>query len=149
MGAIVKEFETLKDQLPRNEAGFRKKMKENRSQWQSSLDEYARVWQCDAEKRAREWGEMVSFFDEKITVLTRRKNDTMLAFQQRPARQSEVDIIEKLEGLLQTKTMQLQNAIRDLQEYRSLRQRQEKDNSHRFGKPPKVGILPLAVATVH
>jgi hypothetical protein len=149
MTEIVKEFETLKDQLRRNRVSFVRKMKDNKSQWQSSLDEYARVCQCDAEKRALEWAEMVKFFDEKITVLTTRKNDAMLAFQERPARQSEVDIIGQLEGLLQTKTMQLQNAIRDLQEYRSLRLKQEKDASHRFGKPPKVGLLPLAVKTVH
>jgi hypothetical protein len=149
MTRLRKEFETLKDQMPRNEASFRKRMKDSNSEWQSSLDEYARICQCEAEKRAREWGEMVKFFDEKIVVLTKRKNDIMLAFQQRPPRQSEVTAIQQLEGLLQTKTMQLQNAIRDLQEYRSLRQQQEKDASHRFGKPPKVGVLPLAVKTMH
>jgi hypothetical protein len=149
MSGIAKEFEMLREQLLRTGTSFLKKMKDNRSQGQSSLDEYARVCQCDAEKRAREWSEMVKFFDEKIMVLTRRKNDAMLAFQQRPARQSEIEIIEQFEGLLHTKTIQLQNALRDLQEYRSLRQRQESDASHRFGKPPKVGVLPLSVKTVH
>jgi DNA repair exonuclease SbcCD ATPase subunit len=149
MSGIAKEFEMLKEQLLRTGTSFLKKMKDNRSQCQSSLDEYARVGQCDSEKRAREWREMVKFFDEKIMMLTRRKNDAMLAFQQRPARQSEIEIIEQLEGLLHTKTMQLQNALRDSQEYRSLRQRQESDASHRFGKPPKVGVLPLSVKTVH
>jgi hypothetical protein len=62
-------------------------------------------------------------------------------FQLRPPRQSELDIIEQLEAILQTKTIQLQNAVKDLQEYRKLRIEQEKSAARRFGKPPKVGVF--------
>jgi hypothetical protein len=149
MTAISQDSAAIKGQTATNANAFQRRMQGNCAQYQSSIDEYNRMMESEAEKRKHEWIELRRFFDDKFTVLTRKRDIAMQEFQQRPPRQSEIDIIGQLDGLLQTKTMQLQNAIKDLQEYRALRQKQEKDAAHRFGKPPKVGVLPLTVKITH
>jgi hypothetical protein len=37
-------------------------------------------------------------------------------YQMQPAKQTEIDVIEQLEGILHTKIMQLQQAVKDFQE---------------------------------
>jgi hypothetical protein len=74
----------------------------------------------------------------------------MLIFQRRPSRQSEIDVIEQLQAALQTKTMQLTNAIKDCQEYKALLIQAEKEGNARFGKGPKIGVLaPVQRVTSH
>jgi hypothetical protein len=116
-------------------------LKDNRSQYQSFLDEFARTAQGEADKREHDSYEMKKFCEEKVGILTRKKEDAITVFQMRPPRQSEIDIIEQLEALLHTKTIQLQNAVKDLQEYRKMRVEQEKTIAHRFRKPLKVGVF--------
>jgi hypothetical protein len=92
---------------------------------------------------------MRTFYDEKIAVLTRKRDKTQRQYQMQPPRQTEIDIIEQLEGILHTKIIQLQNAVNDYQEYRKLRVDQEKSVSHRFGHPPKVGVFGPTMKTTH
>jgi lipase chaperone LimK len=133
VSSIVQDFENLKDQLLKTGAAFQKRMKDSCSQCQSLFDE--------TDKRNRNWFEMRKFYEEKVGVLARKKDEAARLFQERPPRQSELDSIERLEALLQTKTMQLQNAVQALQEYRRMRVDFEKTVSHRFGKPPQVGVF--------
>jgi hypothetical protein len=149
MTAISQDHANVREQIATNGNAFQRRVRGNCAQHQSSIDEYNRMMESDAQKRGREWIELRRFFDDKFAVLTKKKDVAMQEFQQRPPRQSDIDIIGQLEGLLQIKTTQLQNAIKDLQEYRALRQKQEKETAHRFGKPPKVGVLPLTVKITH
>jgi hypothetical protein len=149
MSSIRQEIDRCQDELNKSQAPFQKKMKNYRSQYQSSIDEATRSYRCEAEKWAQEWIEIKNFLEEKIAVLTRRRDDMIEAFRQRPPRQSELDIIGPLDELLQAKTAQLQNALVEMQEYRELRQRQEDDTAHRFGKSRIVGIFPMVPKTSH
>jgi hypothetical protein len=141
ISSLLTDFQNLRDQLERTGIAFQKKLKDNCSQYQSSIDENIRTFRSEAEKRDRDWVEMRAFFEEKLGVLTKKRDDAMLLFQQRPSRQSEIDVIEQLNAALQTKTMQLSNALKDYQEYKGLLVQAEKAGHARFGKGPKIGVL--------
>jgi hypothetical protein len=149
VSAIVHDFEQFRAQLIKNGAAFQKRLKDSCSQYQSLIDEFIRTSKCETDKRNRDWYEMRTFYDEKTSVLTRKKDETQREYQMQPPRQTEIDIIERLEAMLHTKVMQLQNAVRDYQEYRKLRVDQEKSVSHRFGRPPKIGVFGPTVKTSH
>ena len=144
--ALVKDFEATKDQLAKNGAAFQKKLKDTRSQNQSSIDEYIRRSKTEAEKREADWNEMRLFYDEKISVLTKKRDEAIQVYEQRPPRQSEIDIIERLQNALQLKSTQLQTALKEYQEYRALMVHQEREYNSRFGKGPKVGVFAVQPA---
>jgi hypothetical protein len=141
ISGVSRDFENLRQQHGQSGEVFQRKLKGDCAQHQSSIDEYVRISEKEAEKRARDYDEMRTFYDEKLAVLTKKRDDALLIFQQRPPRQSEIDILEQLEATLQTKTIQLSNAIRDYQEFKLLLTQTEKDGHARFGKGPKIGVL--------
>lgn len=141
MEGVKKQYENLKEELIKSNTMYQKKMTSKKAMNQSSIDEYNRSSQTDLEKRSKDWNEMRKFYDEKISVLTKKREEAIQQFEKRPPRQSELDIIEKLQVNLQTRTMQLKNALKELTEYRTMLVKQEKEYNSRFGKGPKVGIL--------
>ena len=141
--SLVNDFENQKELLAKNGAAFQKKLKDMRSQNQSSIDEYIRRSKAEAEKREADWNEMRLFYDEKIAVLTKKRDEAIQVYEQRPPRQSEIDIIERLQNALQLKSTQLQTALKEYQEYRALMVHQEREYNSRFGKGPKVGVFAL------
>jgi hypothetical protein len=144
--SFEKDCESVNELAKRGHGAFQKKLRDGRSQYQSSLDECQRSATCEAEKRHRDWEEMRLFYEEKVAVLMKKRDDAIELYEKRPARQSELDVIEQLQALLQSKTMLLQNALKEVAEYRTLMIQQEKDVNQRFGKGPKVGVLGIASA---
>jgi hypothetical protein len=141
ISGMSRDLENLKAQREQSGAVFQKKLKDKCAQHQSSIDESVRTSEKEREKRSSDYDEMKAFYEEKLSVLTKKRDDAMLIFQQRPPRQSEIDVIEQLEATLQTKAIQLSNAIRDYQEFKLLLAQTEKEGHSRFGKGPKIGIL--------
>ena len=141
---MMLQYENLKEDFGKSIANFQKRLKDNNSQYQSTIDEFTRTSKEDLERRKNDWAEMQKFYEEKINVLTNKRDEAIQQFEKRPPRQSEIDIIEKLQMNLQTRTIQLKNAIKELTEYRTMLVKQEKEYNSRFGKGPKVGILSTA-----
>jgi hypothetical protein len=141
LSSFGRDFQAAKDQFSKAATAFEKKSRENCAQYQSSLSEIVRTLHIEQEKRRQDWLTMSAFYDEKIGVLSQKRESAMRVFNDSPSRQSEIDIITKLEGLCQTKMLQLNNAVSAYQDCKKLLVKQEKEGNRRFGKGPKVGTL--------
>lgn len=149
LNMLANENNTLKDQYSKSSASFNIKVKNNSSQYQSLLDEFERNSKAEATKRQSDWYEMRTFYEDKITNLSKKREEAIERFESRLPRQSEVDIIERLQNNLRLKTSQLQSLVQEFTEYRSMYVKQEKEYNQRFGKGPKVGVLAVANPKQH
>lgn len=87
------------------------------------------------------WSAMEIFYNEKIEVLEKKKEEIIAKFNSRPGRPCDIDRIELLTGRLKIIITQLKNNTRDLVEYKKLLVIKEKEYNQKFGRKPNVGVL--------
>jgi hypothetical protein len=136
MAQIAQEQDDVKKEIAMNASSFRKRLKASRSQHHSAVDESERRWAPELEEGDQDAVELRRFYDERLVVLRKKSSLAGLMLQTGPFRPAEIRIPDHLQGLLKTKMLQLQNAIKDLQEYGALPEQQQTDTAWRFGKTP-------------
>ncbi|EAY21609.1 hypothetical protein TVAG_013740 [Trichomonas vaginalis G3] len=87
------------------------------------------------------WQALELFYNEKIEVLEKKRDDLIEKFNTRPGRASDLERIELLTGRLKIILTQLKNNTRDLVEYKKLLIVKEKEYNEKFGRKPNVGVL--------
>lgn len=83
----------------------------------------------------------IGYYDERILVLTNKRDHFIELFNQKQSRPCDLEMIEKLQVRLQTTKMQLKNYINDMREYKSTMIDQEKKINKLFGVSHTVGVL--------
>ena len=143
MDVLTKKFADLKAELVKNGEAFNQKFKETEKINKTAIDEIDKRKSAEFDKAKNDWNALLEFYNEKITVLTKRRNKARQMMEKRPARQQEIDEAERLQGKLQLITQNLQTAMKELTEYRVILVSKEKEYQKRFGKSPKIGVLPI------
>ena len=143
MDMMKKKFSDLKAELVKNGEVFNQKFKETEKINKSAIDEIDKRKSAEFDKAKNDWNALLEFYNEKISVLTKRRNKARQMMEKRPARQQEIDEAERLQGKLQVITQNLQISMKELTEYRVILVSKEKEYQKRFGKSPKIGVLPV------
>ena len=141
MDILTKKFTDLKAELVKNGETFNQKFKETEKINKTAIDEIDKRKSAEFDKAKNDWNALLEFYNEKISVLTKRRNKARQMMEKRPARQQEIDEAERLQGKLQLITQNLQTAMKELTEYRVILVSKEKEYQKRFGKSPKIGVL--------
>jgi len=140
---IIKSLENLKLKLIDKGRDFQKLYTNNRSRLQSTLEEIQKGLRNDLHQQSRQWEAMKEFYEEKISVCQNERNIAKGKFDERPSRNQEITEIEKLTSSLHIITQRLQNATKEIREYRNILIKQEGEYNTRFGNGPKVGVLKM------
>lgn len=141
MNSLNKDIDVIGSEIEGNEKIFKQKLSSDARVSEAELSQYITERNEEIEKLMSDVKGILEFYEEKISVLVKRRNEARSTFAKQPSRESEVRLIDRLQNNLQIITNQLQQAVKDLTEYRIILVSKESVYNKKFGRTPRVGIL--------
>ena len=145
---LLKDIEESKKLAAEGDHGSDKVLLSNRSRHESEEIVLIKENEAEIQKINKDWSAMNDFYEERITVLQERVDKARNRMATLSPRPQEVAMIEKLTGDLSLITYRLKNAAIELKNDHELVLTQEKVYNQKFGKSPKIGILPTAKSSL-
>lgn len=148
------QLEQLNDQITQKKSMNTKQMIENNDNLQSmtklhveKIDSYKKEIEEMKKELMKKKNAMMEFLEEKFNIAINLNEEWKCKYSNRPSRESEIDIIDKLENHCKILTGILKSALKDITQYRKLNAAKEKEYNAKFGRNPSIGVMYTGVST--
>ena len=138
----------MKDFISESSASVARLLIQNRNELEKNLNVNKENLSKFLSKSEKEKVELIQnnkslaeFYNEKIDVLTKRKEEAKDRFINRPSREIEIEKIKKYEKYCKRLTKILKSGLNDISNYRRINAIKEKEYNKMFGRNPAVGVL--------
>ena len=119
---------------------FEEKKKRDSAKYESEIKTRKKSLREELNKMKNDLAALLQFYDEKIAVLTDKRNDLNAKFDLKAPRLCDSQRIEELSIQLQDKVKILKMFVRDFTQYKQLLEKQEGEFNRRFGNSLHIGV---------